>query len=329
MATRRRRTYLIYLDKAKAAGETAIDSFNRVKHPYKIETTLLLLSNAWELLAKAVLLQGKQSITQGQRGDTISGEKAVYRLQQRGELDKHQGETIQQIISLRNAAAHSYLPDMPQEVLHHLLYFGSKFFRDLVFKKFPNQAKDLEDTYLSLSFSDMTTYADKIQKVVSKLKKSQGDKRLAWLLERGIEFDGSQYITEKQFERKYRDKHKIMPHLALGEFIKENEMIRVVPVQAPKNFTADLTLRKGSSKDSSLPVVVKKTDVDEDYPHLTKELARELGVNMRHVVSIVQRLGLKGDPKYHQEIRTSKSGSVHRYSEAAKERIRNEINQRA
>lgn len=326
MATRRRRIYLIYLDKAKAAAETAIDSFNRVKHPYKIESTLLLLSNAWELLAKAVLLQEKQSITQGQRGETISGEKSVFRLQQGRDLDKHQAETIQQIISLRNAAAHSYLPEVPQEVLHHLLYFGTKFFRDLVGKKFPHHTKDLEDTYLSLSFSDMTTYADKVQKIVSKVKKNQGDKRLAWLLERGIEFDGSQYITEKQFERKYREKHKIMPHLALSEFIKGSEMIRVIPVQAPKNFTADLTLRKGSPKDSSLPVIVKKTDIDEDYPHLTKELARDLGTNMSQIVSIVQRLGLKGDQKYHQEIRTSRSGSVHRYSQAARERIQREIN---
>lgn len=171
----------------------------------------------------------------------------------------------------------------------------------------------------------MTTYADKIQKIVSKVKKNQGDKHLAWLLERGIEFDGSQYLTEKQFERKYRTKHKIMPHLAIGDFIKENEMIRVVPVQAPKNYAADLTLRKGSPKDSSLPVIVKKTDIDQDYPHLTKELARLLGTNMAKIVSIVHRLGLKGDPKYHQEIRTSSSGSVHRYSQAARDRIRDEI----
>lgn len=148
MTTRRRRAYLIYLDKAKAAAETAIDSFNRVKHPYRNETTLIMLSNAWELLSKAVLLQAKQTIKQGQRGDTISGEKAVYRLQQRGDIDKHQAETIQQIISLRNAAAHSYLPEIPKEILHHLLYFGTKFFRSLVANKFPHHTKDLEDSYL-------------------------------------------------------------------------------------------------------------------------------------------------------------------------------------
>ena len=65
MAKRRRREYLILLDNSKAAAETAIDSFNRVRHPYRDETTLILLTNAWELLAKAILVQARQTISKG------------------------------------------------------------------------------------------------------------------------------------------------------------------------------------------------------------------------------------------------------------------------
>ena len=80
MAQRRRREYLQLLDAAKVAAETGVDAFNRVWHPYRNQTVLLLVTNAWELLAKAILVQNKESIARGQRGETISAEVAVHRL---------------------------------------------------------------------------------------------------------------------------------------------------------------------------------------------------------------------------------------------------------
>jgi hypothetical protein len=52
MPQRTRREYLQLLDAAKMAAEAAIDSFNAVRRPYRTEATLLLFTNAWELLAK-------------------------------------------------------------------------------------------------------------------------------------------------------------------------------------------------------------------------------------------------------------------------------------
>lgn len=325
MAKRRRREYLILLENAKAAAETAIDSYNRVKHPYRNETTLILLTNAWELLAKAILVHVHQPITQGQRGDTISAERSIGRLLHRNDIGEHVAETVQQVISLRNAATHHYLPAVPDEVMQHLLFFSCKFFREAVEKHFRNHAKDLEQNYLSLSFAELTTYADKVQKIVSRVKKSDSDKRLAWLLERGITFDGAEYITQAQFEAKYRSKRKIMPHLGISKFLKQAEMVKIVAVQAPKNYTADLALRKGNSRDASLPVSVRKTDVDADYPYLTKELAEALGTSTQFAAKAAQVLNLKGDPTYHTAIRSSKSGNVQRYSEAARQVLRQKL----
>lgn len=321
MTKRRRREYLILLDNAKAATLTAVDSFNRVNHPYKNETTLMLLSNGWELLAKAILVQSHKSIKKGARGDTISAEVAVSRLLHLKHIEKHEAETIQQIISLRNEAAHNYLPDLADEIMHHLLFFGCKFFRDVVKRKFSAHAKELERNYLSLSFSDLTTYADKVQKLVSRIKTNDGDNKVVWLLERGIQFDGTSYITRAQFNQKYRGKRKIMPYLSIGEFLKSSEMVRIVPVVAPRNFTADITLRKGSARDSSLPVFIKKSDMDEDYPYLTSELATELRKNQNYIARAVKVLGIKGDTKYHIEIRSHKRGGVHRYSVLAKNKL--------
>lgn len=325
MTQRSRREYLQLLDAAKAAVETGIDSFNRVWHPYRHQTTLLLLANAWELLAKAILVQLKESIFRGHRGETISAEVAIHRLQVKKILDLNQAATIQQIISLRHAACHNVLPKVPDEVMQHLLFYSCKFFRDIIGQKFPAHLKSMNDNYLSLSFADLTTYADKVQRSVSRIKKNANDKRFVWLLERGIKFDGSSYITESEFEKSYRGKKKILPHLGLNQFVRKAEMVRIVPIQAPHNFTADINLRKGSAADSSLPVLVKKTDIEVDYPLLTKELAAQIGKNQNWTAKAVTILGLKGDPKYHQAVRASATSLIHRYSSVAVQALKQKL----
>jgi len=325
MAKRQRREYLLLLDASKAAACLAVDCFNRVHNPYRDESTLILLTNSWELLAKAILVKNHEPITRGNRGETIGPEKAISRLEHSQFLDRSQAATIQQVISLRHAATHHILPPVPLEVMHHLLYFSCKFFRDTVEQHFSGHVSDLPGDFLALSFSNLTTYADKVQKSVSKARRSATDGRLVWLLERGISFDGTSYLTEKQVAARYQGKKHILPYLKVSDYLDSSDMVRIVPVQAPKNYTADLTLRKGSVRDASLPVVVKTTDVDVDYPFLTRELGEQIGKNQHWTAKAIAVLKLKGDAKYHQEIRTSKSGSVQRYSEAALHRLRSEI----
>ncbi|HMS82017.1 MAG TPA: hypothetical protein PKD12_00015 [Nitrospira sp.] len=183
----------------------------------------------------------------------------------------------------------------------------------------------MPEHYLSLAFADLTTYADRVQKAVARVKKNGSDKRLVWLLERGITFDGSSYQTEAQFEQSYKKKRKVLPHLGLGRFLRKADMVRIVPVQAPRNFTADLTLRKGSAADATLPVLVKKTEVEVDYPYLTKELAEKLTRTQNWTARAIAVLGLKGEAKYHQAVRASKSSYIQRYSQAALDVLRQRI----
>jgi hypothetical protein len=325
MPARKRREYLRYLDAAKAAAETGIDAFNCAWHRYRNQTTLLLLANAWELLAKAVLLADKQSISRGNRGETIAAEVAVHRLKLKGLLDENQSATIQQVISLRHSACHSVLPEAPPEVMQHLLFYSLKFFRATVEKQFPGHAKGMSDNYLTLSFAELTTYADKVQRLVSRIKRQAGDKRLVWLLERGVRFDGAAYITEAEFEQSYRKRKRILPHLGLSNFVRNADMVRIVPIQAPRNFTADISLRKGSAADASLPVIVKKTDVEADYPYLTKELGNAIGKNQNWAAKAATILNLKGDPKFHQAVRASANSMVHRYSAAALDVLKSKL----
>ena len=314
---RQRREYLQLLDASKSAVSLAVDSFNRVHNPYRNESTLILLTNAWELLAKAVLVQKHQSIAAKSRGQTISAEVAVSRLREKNYLSDHEAQTIQQIISLRHSACHHILPQIDEEILHHLLYYGCKFYRSTVETFFRSQSKDLPGNFLSLSFTDLTTYSDKVQKSVSRVKRNANDQKLVWLLERGIAFDGTAYLTERQVAAKYRNKRKVLPHLKLGNFVRDTNMVRIVPVEAPRNFTADITLRKGSPKDASLPIVIQKTDVDTDYPYLTSEIAAKIGKNQNWTARAVTKLGIKNDLKYHTPVRASSNSYIQKYNDAA------------
>lgn len=316
---RQKRLYLRYCEKSLAAIRSAIGSFNDVYDKYKIETTLILVVNAWELLGKAILIKNKTSILKDKHGNTLPVEDVINRLSSKGFLDENQAWHLQQVVSLRNEAVHGVLPDIPIEILHHLFYFSCKFYKDIVVREFHRYKDFIVTNYLSISFDNLTTYADKVQRLVSRLRRgSENEKKIVWLLERGVRFDGNVYISQEQFEKEFKLKarRKILPHLHLNKFLKNADMVRIIPIQAPKNYTADLTLRKGKQSDSALPVFIKKTDIEQDYPYLTGELGQRLNKTGNFVAFALRKLNLKGNPQYHQSVRASKSSKINRYSEA-------------
>ncbi len=236
------------------------------------------------------------------------------------EINENQAILLQQIVSLRNECVHNVLPKIPEGIQNHLFFFGCKFFKDLSIKHFPKTKKILERNYLTISFDQVTTYADQLQKMVGNLRRGKSsDKELVWILERGARFiDDQTYISQPDFEKLYRQKKKIIPHLKVGKYIEDADMVCIVPVQAPKNFTADIILRKGSKEQKgSLPVTIKKTKIEDDYQFLTRDIAEKIGKSTNFVAKSMSDLGLKGNDKYHQSIRTSRSGEVQRYSQAA------------
>lgn len=299
----RKRIHTIYVEKSVQSILSSIDTFNSVHNSFKVELTLILLTHAWELLGKAVILKsGGKIVKNKSESRSINAEETIRELKTRKELTDDQANLIQQIISLRNEAMHSILPKIDLEIQHHLFFFGCKFFKDVVSKNFKNSSQLLNDNFLSLSFDNLTTYSDKILKLISNLRKNkEEDKRLIWLLERGVEFNNlNRYINQDEFEKKYINKKKIQPHLSLTKHIDKSDVIRIVPIQAPKNYTADVTLRKGSDKQkNSLPVYIKKSNLDDDYPYLTSELARELNKSTNFIAFAAADLKLKGDSKYH------------------------------
>jgi len=316
---KKKREYLLLLEKSIDAIHSSIESFNRVYGNYKLEITVILLTNAWELLGKAVLLKKHINIYNDlKNGITISAESAINTLLNEGLLESKQADVIQQVISLRNRAVHYILPKIPLEIQHHLFFFTCKFYKDLVSSEFPAYKHKVSKNYLSISFEQLHTYSDKVRKIISGLKRSsKGDKELVWLLERGVSYKSlNNYLSQDKFEEKLK-KRKLLSHLGLKKFIEETDMVRIVPVQAPGGFTADVSLRKGSKKmREALPVTIKKTDIEQDYPYLTKDLAEALEKNVNFVSKMISNLGHRGNSDYHQSIRSSRSSYINRYSDS-------------
>lgn len=318
------RTYNKYNKKAIAAILAAINSFNQVYGEYNTEKTLLLLANAWELLAKAILIKKKQDIyIDKHKTQSISLEKALCRLQDLQIISPNESQLLLQIVSLRNEACHSILPPIPLEIQHHLFFFACKFFKDVYKQQFKKNNPLLNKNFLSLSFDQLRTYADCVQKLVSKIKRgSEETKKLVWLLERGVCFEGDNFISQAEFEKKYQSKYKPMSYLKLNQFIKQSNMLRIVPVQAPKNFTADITLRKGKIQaNESLPVIYKSSDPEQTHPYLASNIAKEVGKSQQFISQLIKYLQLKGNDQYHLKITVSKSSATNKYSEAALNKI--------
>lgn len=311
--------YNQYFQNSKKAILNAIDSFNRVYGDYNIEITLFLLSNAWELLAKSILIKLSENIYKNkQKDETIPCEKAILKLKELKEITDSDAETILQIVSLRNAAIHSILPQIPLEIQQHLLFLATKQFKDLAKKHFGKRAKDLEGSFLSLSFDNLTTYADKVIKNIAKVRKNNESKKLVWLLERGVQFvSKGRFISQTEFEDEYKSKLKILPHLEIKKYLNNVDMVKIIPFQAPKNCTADVIFRRGSKNDNTLPIMFKPSAVDKTHPYLTSEIAKKLGKTTQFIAKLAEHLKLKNNINYHQEITTSKRGKNQKYSEEA------------
>ena len=104
----------------------SIEIFNRVDSVHKTQGALIFNAQAWELLAKGLLIRNKEDIFL-KGGSTITAEKAINKLRfDFNKISKEEAGVIQQIISLRHEAVHNILPKIPDEILTHLMYFSIK-----------------------------------------------------------------------------------------------------------------------------------------------------------------------------------------------------------
>ncbi|TXH06865.1 MAG: hypothetical protein E6Q06_04580 [Candidatus Moraniibacteriota bacterium] len=315
-----KRTLLV--NSSKRAFIDAINNFNNISNSYRSESALILMSNAIELLSKAVLLKLGSSVTDPRdRSKTISAEQSVWKIyndhKKIGDIEQ---QAIQQLISLRNEASHDVLPEIHTDVLHYLMFSSYQTYKKLFITQFRGHDDLFKASLLSISTDSNLTYADSIEGLLKVGKKSEKQRRLLYLLERGVAYSGTQYIAQDDFEKQFKQSsnRRLINRGALGSFLSRAELLKVVFVQAPKNHTINVDIAKGgSTQREALPVFVKKTDINKDYPYILTTLAEKLGIGRHVVLNKITELNMKGNDKYHQAVQVSRQHYVQKYSDAA------------
>jgi len=115
--------------------------------------------------------------------------------------------------------------------------------------------------------------------------------------------DDYERIFEERSD-KLMDRVQMVSQLPLDKPVTIKESKKAFPIKIVK-------------KGEGLPVLLKETDPEKDYPHLTTDLAVKLGKSVNFVARAAAVLKLKGNKKYHLSLKTSHTGKTHKYSDSA------------
>ena len=104
------------------------------------------------------------------------------------------------------------------------------------------------------------------------------------------------------------DRKIVLQVLRKAKYIKEGSF----------NETDGMPVIKVSGNiDLAEEVPVPDGNPDETHPFIQKELAEKLGITAQELYALIWYFKMKESPKYHIEVRTSKSGTVHKFSNFA------------
>lgn len=310
------------------AAKMSIEMFNRIDFYHKDESSLIFAGQAWELLAKGLLIKelGTDEIKLS-NGKSITAEKAINKItHELFKINQNEAEIIMQIISLRNVAMHDVMPKIPQEIITHLLYYSVKSFRKVVKKNFPTYfKKGFNQNFLSISFDNYTFYSDKVSRLFNKSKKYSSEQhKLLYLLDRGVDFARKPKAANMQSLVIWQEKIKKLPrksrvamHLSIYKHISENDDIRFVPIETPRGYKAKVEISRTKNKKDATTILIHKTDPNKDYPHTTTEMGLKIGKSTNFIAKMAKVLSVREDQEYCYLVRVGKSGKVPKYSDAA------------
>lgn len=326
--------YHYHVDTSINAAKLSIEMFNRVDGVHSDQASIIFNAQAWELLAKALLIKSGSNIYETD-GKSITGEKAVSRLEHvLKKISREENQTIQQIISLRNEALHNIYPELDQEITIHLIYYSLKTFYKIIASEFKGYLPKINKNYLSVSFKDHTFYSHKLTKLLGYSKKYSSDKnRALYVLDRACKFaedsKSTAYTSYDSWVGAIKSKPKksrIAMHLPIYDYTNNQDNVRFVPVEIKKGYKAEVVVEKTKKQNEAVAVLVRKSDPEKDYPHLGSEIAVILKKSPYYVQRLMHHLNFRGNSEYHTTIKTGKNSSTQKYSDKALSHLREYIN---
>lgn len=113
------------------------------------------------------------------------------------------------------------------------------------------------------------------------------------------------------------DKKLVVQVLKKAKFIKEGQL----------KEGGEPVLMVTGNIDLAEEVPVPDLEPNVSHPYLQKDLTAMLGIEGKYTPALIWYFHLKDEKKYHLEIQTSKKTGVHKYSEFAFKKLKNEISE--
>ncbi|WP_083933782.1 DUF3644 domain-containing protein [Sciscionella marina] len=277
---------------AISAMLAAIEVYNKPRFAYRDEVTIILLTNAWELLFKAIISKNKKSIYYRKKRHgayrTLSLDDAAKRAI---ELDTWpsgiSGEAIIKNVEMmslyRDNAVHFYNESNFGVVLYSLAQTAIYNFRDIASRVFN---KDIADE-MSWQIIPLGTRSpiDPIE-YLKKPSEEAGAKR-----SRAVQ----DYLRElKRVEGELE---------ATGIASDRLLTLYSVTLQSKKKVAdADIVVAISSDEDIDGSVIQKPVDPNDSYPyrqsHILTKLPEDRKINGYKFQAITSEYGLRNDPRY-------------------------------
>jgi hypothetical protein len=104
-------------------------------------------------------------------------------------------------------------------------------------------------------------------------------------------------------------------HLSVYDYTNNQDNVRFVPVETKKGYKAEVVVEKSKRATEGMTVLMRTSDPERDYPHLSSDLARILGRTHYVVLQLAKQLAIKGNRDYHTSIKTGVRSSTQKYSD--------------
>ena len=331
----KRKTHSL-LDRAKESLVLGVELFNRPTDAARSPGVLLMFDHAFEMLLKAVIFEKTGRIHSPREKKNYGFEKCLNVCQsQLSFINEDEALILANLNGFRDAAMHDLL-DLSEGLFYGHTQSAVQIFASILKKAFSQDlSKTLPRRVLPLS----TVAPTDINTVVS-----QDMESVRSLL-------GAKKRREDEAEAKLR------PYLVIESNVRNLQGIADAPTPVSKVMK---TLKKGDwktvlpmvaglvqSSATGIPVSIHVTKhegfpvridpasataiafryvkPEDKYPYLTTDLAVKLKLTLSRVVGLVRLFQMKENDEFHTSIRTSKTGKVQRYSEKARQVLKQAI----
>lgn len=333
-----RREANLLLEKACDSLVLSIELFNRPNDRGRVNSTLIQLDHAFEMLLKAALLHKGGRIREKRARETIGFDACVRRALSDGKLkflNEEQALVLQTINGLRDAAQH-HLLDISEGQLYVHIQSGVTLFRDILKKVFNQELVSyLPTRVLPVSTSPPTTLATLFESEVEEIKKllRPGKRRnveaMARLQPLAI-LDST--IQGEKGQPSNGDLRRIGKNILRGknwtDAFKGASAIEITADGTGANLSLRLSKKEGipiqlvaEGTPGASVVAVKRINELDFYNLGAKQLAEKLATSLPKAIAVIDHLKIRTKPDCYKEFKIG-SQLYKRYSQKALGEIR-------